>query len=188
MCACVLCYILLYCIACVCVCVCTCMCVCMCICMCVCVQAGACALRFAYLQVSITWNLCTVPVAYIKFYRIFKICLCCVLIESTNKFQLDYFSNRYTSVLLSLTERNRTICLWCSYLTMATHRCLSLKCAYVMQLPNMGKATILFSILTINLNWVNATKITVGLSNFDPSSQEMCILYLVLLTNAGVYC
>ena len=53
-----------------------------------------------------------------------------------------------------------------------------------MQLPNMGKATILFSILTINLN---ATTITVGLSNFDPSSQEMCMLYLLLLTNAGVF-
>ena len=48
----------------------------------------------------------------------------------------------------------------------------------------MGKATILFSILTINLN---ATTITVGLSNFDPSSQEMCMLYLLLLTNAGVF-
>ena len=119
---------------CVCVCVCVhmctwCVCVWMCICMCVCVQAGVCALRFAYLQVSITWNLCTVLVAHITFYCTFKICPCCVLIKSTNKFQLYYFSNRYTSVLLSLTERNRTICLWCSYLTMATHRCMLLKCA-----------------------------------------------------------
>ena len=51
----------------------------------------------------------------------------------------------------------------------------------------MGKATILFSVLTINLNRVNATKITFGLSNFDSSLQEMRILYLVLLTNAGVF-